>query len=210
MKDDSSLRRLRAARPAAAEPGDHAALFARIVAEPGDPRLVEAPREHSSRLVGRKVRPWKRAHPRVLAGSTLGLAGVGAALLLVLGGSAAPPAFAITRSGDGSVLVKLNYVQNENLPQVNRKLAEMGTHEQIAIYMATGAATVSGPVTCTPAPGASSPSGPPVKVLVSTDGTEVIQPGQSAGNTAEGTFHLNHCVVTSDTGSANSGNTGAG
>ena len=213
MKDDSLMRRLRAARPVAAEPGNHAPLFARIVAEPGDPRLVEAPHERSPRLLGQKVRPWTRARPRVLAGSTLGLAGVGAALVLALSGSAAPPAFAITKEGDGSVLVQLNYQQNENLPQVNRKLTEMGTHEQITIYMATGAAAVSGPVTCTPGPGASLPR-PPVKVLVGTDGTEVIAPGQSAGNTGEGSFHLARCTVAPDSdtgpGTGNTGNTGAG
>jgi hypothetical protein len=157
--------------------------------------------------------PGRARRPRVLEGGTLGLAGVGAALVLALSGSAAPPAFAITKEGDGSVLVQLNYDQNENLPQVNRKLTAMGTHEQITIYMASGAATVSGPVTCTPAPGASSRSGPPVKVLVGTDGTEVIGSGQSAGNTGVGTFHLDHCVVTGDTGPGNTGytgNTGAG
>jgi hypothetical protein len=149
----------------------------------------------------------RRARPRrrVLAGSTLGLAGVGAALVLALSGSAAPPAFAVTRSGDGSVLVKLNYGSNQDLPQVNQKLAAMGTHEQITIYMATGPAAVSGPVTCTPAPGV---SGPQVKVLVGKDGTEVIAPGESAGNTAAGSFHLDRCTTTGDTGSANSGNTG--
>jgi hypothetical protein len=203
------MRRLRAARPVAGEPGDHAALFARLVAEPEDPRLVEA---GSSRLL-RQARFWPRARPRVLAGTTLGLAGVGAAVVLALSGSAAPPAFAITKEGDGSVLVQLNYGQNENLPQVNRKLTAMGTGEQITIYTAIGPAPVSGPVTCAPAPGASSPSGPPVKVLVGTDGTEAIGPGQSAGNTGEGTFHLDHCVVTGDAGSGNTaaaGNTGAG
>jgi hypothetical protein len=150
--------------------------------------------------------------PRILAGSTLGLAGVGAALLLVLsaGGAAAPPAFAITKQNDGSVLVKLNYAQNLNLPQVNQKLAAMGTHEEITIYMATGAAPAPGPVTCTRATGAASPSGPQVNVLNGPNGTEFIRPGESAGNTAEGTFHLDHCVVSSDTGSANSGNSGAG
>jgi hypothetical protein len=215
MKDDSLMRRLRAARRVAAEPGNHDALFARIVAEPGDPRLVEAPDERSSRLLGRMVRPWTRARPRLLAGSTLGLAGVGAALLLALsaGGAAAPPAFAITRTADGSVLVKLNYQRNENLPQVNRKLTAMGTHEQITIYMATGAAPVSGPITCTPGPGAGRPR-TPVKILVGTDGTEVIGSGQSAGNTAEGTFHLARCTVAPDTdtgpGTGNTGNTGAG
>jgi hypothetical protein len=204
------MSRLRAARPAAAEPGNHAALFARIVAEPEDPRLVEAPQERSSRLPGRKVRPWTRARPRVLAGSTLGLAGVGAALVLALSGSAAPPAFAITRSGDGSVLVNINRLQS--LPDANHKLTAMGIHEQVTIYMASGAAAVSGPVTCTPTRGANL-SGPPLKVLVGKDGTEVISPGQTAGNTGVGTFHLDHCLVTGYAGSGNagnSGNTGAG
>ena len=119
MKDDSLIRRLRAARPQAAEPDNHAALFAEIVAEPGDPRLVEAPHERSSRLPGRKVRLWTRARPRVLAGSTLGLAGVGTVLVLALSGSAAPPAFAITTNGDGSVLVNINRL--ESLPAANQK-----------------------------------------------------------------------------------------
>jgi hypothetical protein len=57
----------------------------------------------------------RRARHRLLAGGTLGLAGVGAALVLILGGSAASPAFAITRASDGSVLVSLNYVSGQNL-----------------------------------------------------------------------------------------------
>jgi hypothetical protein len=210
MKDDRLTRRLRAAKPEAAEPGDHAALFARIVAEPGDPRLVEAPHERSSRLLDRKVRPWTRARPRVLAGSTLGLAGIGTALVLALSGSAAPPAFAITTNGDGSVLVNINRLQS--LPAANHKLTAMGIHEQVTIYMAAGAAAVSGAVTCTPAPGANL-SGPQLKVLVGKNGTEVIGSGQTAGNTGMGTYHLDHCVVTGDTGSGNtgsSGNTGTG
>jgi hypothetical protein len=151
----------------------------------------------------RRTRPRRR----VLAGSTLGLVGIGAALVLALsGGAGTSPAYAITTNSDGSVLVKLNYNANQNLPEVNHRLTAMGTNEQIAIYMATGAATVSGPVTCTPGPGV---SGPTVKVLVGTNGTEVIAPGQSGGNTAEGTFHLNHCT-TSTPGSGNAGNTGAG
>ena len=98
----------------------------------------------------------------------------------------------------------LNYLQNENLPQVNRKLAEMGTHEQISIDIGhRRVGLVSGPVICRPVMGASSPSGPPVKVLVGQNGTEVIGSGQSGGNTAEGSFHLDRCLVTSDTGSGN-------
>src|ERR1700761_3353321 len=60
--------------------------------------------------------------PRILAGSTLGLAGVGVALLFALSGPATQPAFAITTNQDGSVLVQLSYAQNQNLPQVNQKL----------------------------------------------------------------------------------------
>jgi len=145
-----------------------------------------------------------RARPRILAGGTLGLVGVGAALVLALGGTAATtPAFAITKSNDGSVLVHLNYTTDQNLPQVDQKLASMGIHENVGIRMAPGAATISGPVTCTPSPGV---SGPTVKVLVGANGTEVIAAGQSAGNTAEGSFHLVSCVTSSNTGSGNTGN----
>jgi hypothetical protein len=182
---------------------DH--LWRDLVQEHG-PTLAHADRPER----GRAHRPRRR----VLAGSTLGLAGVGAALVLVLGGSEAPPAFAITKEGDGSVLVHLN--QTQNLPQVNQKLTAMGTGEQITIYEAAGAAPVSGAVTCTPGPGAGPPR-TPVKVLQGTDGTEVISPGQTGDNTGVGTWHLARCTVApdSDTGpgtgnTGNTGNTGAG
>ena len=140
--------------------------------------------------------------PRVLAGSTLGLAGVGAALGLALGAASSTPAYAVTTNSDGSVLVTIN--QNSALPQANAKLTALGIHEQITIYLASGAAAVSGPVTCTPAPGVSNLPGPPVKVLLGTNGTEVIE----SGNTGAGTWHLGTCLLTGDTG--NTGNTGAG
>jgi hypothetical protein len=144
--------------------------------------------------------------PPVFAGGIVGLAGVGTVLVLALGANS-PPAYAVTRNGDGSVLLTINQVSA--LPQANAKLTAMGIHEQITIYMETGAAAVSGPVACTPKPGADS-QGPPLKVLVGKDGTEVIGPGQTGGNTGVGTWHLDHCVVTADSGSGNSGNTGAG
>jgi hypothetical protein len=144
--------------------------------------------------------------PRVLAGSTLGLAGVGTALVLVLGAASATPAFAVTTNSDGSVLVTIN--QTTALPQANAKLTAMGIHEQISIQMASGAAAASGPVNCTPAPGASNLPGPTLKVLVGKDGTEVIE----SGNTGTGTWHLAACSVsnTGSAGSGNTGNTGAG
>jgi hypothetical protein len=173
-------------------------LWRDLVAEHG-PALAQADRPGPGRA------PLLR-RPRVLAGSTLGLAGGGTALALALG-AASTPAYAVTTDADGSVLVTIN--QTSSLPQANAKLTAMGIHEQVTIYMATGPATVSGPVKCTPKPGASL-SGPPLKVLVGANGTEVIASGTTGDNTGVGTWHLDHCVVTGDTGSGNTGNTGTG
>jgi hypothetical protein len=151
----------------------------------------------------------RRPGPRVIAGGTLAVAAVGAAVTLGLTSMGSTPtggtrvvtdAYTITQSSNGSVLVQIN--QGTSLPAANHKLTAMGIHEQVIIDMAPGAATVSGPVTCTPAPGV---SGPPLKVLVGTDGTETIASGATADNTGEGTWHLAHCIATDDTG-----NTGVG
>ncbi len=147
--------------------------------------------------------------PRIMAGGTLSVAGVAAGLVLALGagGAAARAAFAVTTSNNGnSVLVQLNYTnaQQRTIEQVNAKLAAMGTGEQITIYNATGPASVAGAVTCSAAPGT---SGPTIKVLEGTNGTQVIGAGQSAGNTAEGSFHLDRCVA-SDAGAGNTGSAG--
>jgi hypothetical protein len=170
-------------------------------------------REHGSTLaLADRPEPGRAPllrRPRVLAGSTLGLAGVGTALVLVLGAASSTPAYAVTTNGDGSVLVTIN--QNSALPQANAKLTAMGIHEQISIQMASGAAAASGPVNCTPAPGASNLPGPQLKVLVGKDGTEVISPGTTGDNTGVGTWHLAACYVsnTGSTASGNTGNTGA-
>ena len=170
-------------------------LWRDLVREHG-PTLAHADRPGPGRA--------RRPRPRVLAGSTLALAGAGAALTLGLTATGSTPAYAITKNGDGSVLVTIN--QNSALPQANAKLTAMGIREQITIDMASGAAAVSGPVSCTPAPGVSNLPGPPVKVLVGTNGTEVID----SGNTGAGTWHLAACHLTGDTGSGNTGTTGAG
>ena len=138
--------------------------------------------------------------PRVLATSTLALAGAGTALGLVLSAAGSTPAFAVTRSSDGAILVQIN--QTHDLPAAEAKLASMGYHEGVVIYMGSGAATTSGPVTCTPAPGL---GGPTVKVLVGTDGTQVIPAGATVGNTGEGTWHLNSCRLQADGAAGNSG-----
>ncbi len=142
--------------------------------------------------------------PRVLAGGTLGLAGIGAGVTLILSGTAVTaPAFAVTTNDNGSVLVQMNYDANENLPQVNAKRVALGTGEEISIFMAPGPANITGAVTCKSAPGA---TGPTVRVLVGADGTEVIAPGESADNTAVGTFHMVSCM--SHVAWNNSSNTG--
>jgi hypothetical protein len=133
----------------------------------------------------------RRPRPRLLAGGTLGLAGVGAALVLALsaGGAAAPPAFAITTHGDGSLTVNLD--SDAGLIGVNRKLAAMGTNEHINFQMAQGPAAVSAPVNCVPSPQGASVSGPAVTVTVGPDdtNTETI----AAGNTGAGTWHVAAC-----------------
>jgi hypothetical protein len=151
---------------------------------------------------------------KVLAGSTLVVAIGGTALGLVLtspGSTPAPAgsmkvvtaAYTITESSSDSVVVQVN--QSTSLPAANQKLAQMGIHEQVIIYDASGPAPVSGPVTCTPEAGV---SGPTLKVLLGTNGTEVIQPGTTGDNTGVGTWHMTHCIATGD--NSTTGNTGAG
>jgi hypothetical protein len=172
-------------------------LWGDLVREQGA-TLTQAGRPEPGR--GRLLR-----HPRVLAGSTLGLAGAGTALALGLTAVGSTPAFAVTLNTNGSVLVTVD--QEQNIVQANAKLTAMGIHEQFDIYMASGPATTSGPVSCAPQPGA---SGPPLKVLLAKDGTEVIKPGTTGGNTGVGTWHIASCKTfkTGDTGST--GNTGSG
>jgi hypothetical protein len=167
----------------------------RDIAREHGPALTQASRPEPGR-------PSLLRRPRVLAGSTLALAGVGTALTLGLTAATSTPAFAVTKSADGSVLVQIN--QATSLPQANAKLTAMGIHEQVTIYMATGPAAAKGPVTCTPAPGAKL-SGPSMEVLVGTDGSEVI----ASGNTGAGSWHLAACkaLKTGDTGTG-SGNSG--
>jgi hypothetical protein len=156
---------------------------------------------HGDGVVASRVR---RTRPRLLAGATVAVAASATAMTLLLSASASPPAYAITRNGDGSVLVQINQLQS--LPDANRKLAAMGIDEQISIQMAIGPAAVAGPVDCVPSPSGANLPGPPVKAVVGTNGTEVIP----SGNTGAGTWHLAACDLSGDTGSGNTGNTGSG
>jgi hypothetical protein len=154
--------------------------------------------------------------PRVIAGGTLALAAVGTALAFGLTAPGSTPAasggarrvvtaaYTITQSSSGTVVVQIN--RATSLPQANAKLTAMGIHEQVTIYMQSGAAATTGPVICTPAPGV---SGPTLKVLVGTNGTEVIKAGATGDNTGVGTWSLNKCTTTNgNDGTGNTGNTG--
>jgi hypothetical protein len=144
---------------------------------------------------GRAARLLHR--PRVLAGGSLGLVGIGAVLVLALGagGAAAPTqAFAITKHSDGSVLVQLN--SQEDLGQANQKLTAMGINEQITLYPNPHPTAYKGVENCTAAPGAGAPN-PPIKLSVITN---------DADNT--GVTGAVTCEVGPAAGAASSANTG--
>ena len=174
------------------------------------PTLADADRPEP----GRASRPRRR----VLAASTLGLAGVAAALVFVLGGSATPPAFAITQKSDGTVFVKVNFGGRNTLEAVDTQLVDK-YQETVMINTAPGRSTNLAPIDCAPtadkdAPGDPTPSGPRVKLLIGKDNTFVGTLLGASGNSGPGTQHLTSCQTYisyphSNTGSDNSGHTGA-
>jgi hypothetical protein len=182
MKNDHEMDRLRAARPAAPPPThDHEARFAQTIAEPGDPRLA------SSTTTGkaRSARRWA-SRPRILAGGSLGLAGVAAGLVLAFSGSTAAPAFAVTQNADGSLLVHLNYLAlSQGAAQQQINAADIPG--QISFGTSRGPAPVPGPITCSnDVPGAQQ-----VEMLLGSDGTYVVPAGQQGA----GSWHLVECIV---------------
>jgi hypothetical protein len=162
--------------------------------------------EHADRPETGRAR---RLSPRVIAGSTLVLVVGGTALGLGLTSTGSTPAgatttttangtttvtttaYTITKKSDGAVLVQVN--QQQSIVAADAKLASMGINEKISVFPKPGAATVPGPVTCTPVDGASKQE--QVQVLLGTNGTEVIAPGTTGDNTGVGTWHLASCVV---------------
>jgi hypothetical protein len=107
-------------------------------------------------------------------------------------------------------LVKFNFGRHSDFVHADQQLTAK-YHEEILVNTAPGPATVRGPINCavTRVPGVPAPSGPPVRVLLGTDGTGVIP----AGNTGAGTVHLTSCGLYYNSGipgGDNTGNTGAG
>ncbi len=80
-------------------------------------------------------RPARRPRPRLLLGTTVGLAGVGTALALVLSAASSSPAFAVTRNPDGTVTVWVTRVGG--LAGANARLAELGVHAR-AVQVTAG------------------------------------------------------------------------
>ena len=176
--------------------------------------------EHGAALAqATRPDPGRARRTGLIAGSTLALAAAGTALGLGLTSTGSTPAgstpaggikkvvttaYTITQMSNGSVLVQVN--QSQSILAADAKLASMGIQEKVVVYPQPGAATVSGPVTCTPVDGA--PKQPRVQVLLGNNGTEVI----ASGNTGAGTWHLSSCVVfpTSDRGNSGPGNTSNG
>lgn len=83
-------------------------------------------REHGSRLdqLPGHEGGGHRAQRRLLAGGTVGLAGAGTVLALVLSAASSPPAFAVSRNSDGSVT--LIFRQLTAIRQANVRMAQMG------------------------------------------------------------------------------------
>jgi hypothetical protein len=170
--------------------------------------------EHGTTLAqAGRSRSGRSRRPGLIAGGTLALAVGGTALALGLtangGGSAdiggtrvVTDAYTITQSGSGPVLVQIN--NKESIIAANAKLTAL-INEEVVVASAAGPATTDGPVTCTP--GEPNMGGPTVKVLLGADGTQVITPGTTGGNTGVGTWHLTSCQVypTADMGTGGTG-----
>jgi hypothetical protein len=169
-------------------------------------------REHGAALA-QTGRPGARRirRPRVIAGSTLALAAIGAVITLGLtstgsttagGTRVVTDAYTITQNSSGSVLVTIN--NKESIIAADQKLNAM-LKEQVVLRMGSGPAPVTGPVACTA--GVPNMSARPVKVLLGANGTQVIAPGTTAGNTGVGTWHVTACQVypTADMGTGGTG-----
>src|SRR5579863_1942495 len=84
-------------------------------------------REHASRARVRR--------PRLLAGSTVGLAGIGTVIALVLSAAGSTPAFAVTQNHDGSVSVWIRTLSG--IGGANQRLHTLGVRA-VAVQVMAG------------------------------------------------------------------------
>ena len=71
----------------------------------------------------------RHARPRLLAGTSVALAGIGTAAVLVLSAASSPPAFAVSRNADGTYTVRLQKLAA--IHGANAKLAALGIRARI-------------------------------------------------------------------------------
>jgi hypothetical protein len=83
----------------------------------------------------------RRQRPKLLAGTTVGLAGVGTAVALVVSAAGSSPAFAVTRNNDGTVTVWIKRI--DGIAGANARLEALGVRAR-AVAVAAG---------CKPPPG---------------------------------------------------------
>jgi hypothetical protein len=85
----------------------------------------------------RRRRPvgTRRARPRALAAGSVAAVAVGTILVLLLGATTSPPAFAVNRNADGTVTVKL--IKLSGINGANRRLAAIGVRARIVTAMET-------------------------------------------------------------------------
>jgi F0F1-type ATP synthase membrane subunit c/vacuolar-type H+-ATPase subunit K len=76
----------------------------------------------------------RRGRPRVLAGAAVGLAGVGAAVAIVLGAASTAPAFAVTPNHDGTIQVRI--FRSAGIPGANARLSAMGIRARVVAVAA--------------------------------------------------------------------------
>jgi hypothetical protein len=77
----------------------------------------------------RRLGPILRARPRLLAGTTVGAAGTGVVLALVLSAAGSSPAFAVTRNHDGTVSLAL--LRSDGIVGANARLSALGIRAKI-------------------------------------------------------------------------------
>jgi hypothetical protein len=91
----------------------------------------ELVREHGAELAQTPAPASRsrRRRPRVLAGTTVGLAGLGTTLALALSAAGTSPAFAVTRNHDGTWSVTVRTL--DAIPLANARLAAQGVRARL-------------------------------------------------------------------------------
>ena len=92
----------------------------------------------------------RRARPRLLVGTGVGLAGAGGVVALVLGATTTSPAFAVTRHHDGTVTVLIK--RSSGVAGANAKLHQLGIRARVTPQVPVGCTPTLSPGRGRPAP----------------------------------------------------------